>query len=155
MSLSLLFGLCGVPLVIVITGLSIMLCVVALYLTFGAKNERLLSAFMPMSLLPAMAGLAATFTSTLLTIASELNAESDVAIDSGLVFQMNMIPLFAGLVMAVPPALIAMVGRWRLAWGESGIELFPKKPKPIVEIDPATQLGRDAEDYLERLVRQR
>ncbi len=155
MSVSLLIDLCGLPLLIVLSTTSLLLTIIAFYLSFSAKQEKLLTAFVPLTVIPVIAGLGTTFSAMLSSVATGLDSEADLGIDSGFLMQMNLIPLLAGMIASVPPAILASIGRWRLAWQESGIELIKKKDDVSKSIKPDAWLAQETEDYLEKLTRPR
>lgn len=157
MSFSLLVDLCGTPLLVVLTILSLALSVMAFCLTFGLKQQMLLIAFMPLAVLPIAAGLATTFFSVVSSIGQQLETDTAVALDSGFLIQMHMVPVLAGMLAAMPPLVIASVGRWMLAWRASGLRLFPtrKQTPETEELNPGDFVKQEAEDYLDKLVRPR
>ncbi len=154
--MSLLIQLCGFPLLGILTITSIGLSVFAWFLAFRVRNQHLLAAYLPLTALPILPVLFVLLTGNVSSIALQVNADADIAIDSGLAFQMNLIPLFVGLLFATPAAAITVTGRWILVWRESGVELFPKSDEPESQvIDPADYDAKEAEDYLEQLIRPR
>ena len=157
MNFSLLVQLCGFPLLIVLSVLSVVLSLVALYLAFGAKQESLLSAFLPMTILPAVAGLLMTFLDMVSSIGLQLDENTGTAIDSAFVLQMNLIPVLTGLVAAVPPACIVIIARWLCAWKASGIKLLePKEADSDTSSDDHERwVANEADEYMEKLVRPR
>ncbi len=157
MNLSLLIQICGLPLITVIVVTSLILTLAACYLAFSVKQEDLLVAFLPLTALPAIAALFATFTGTLSSIGLQLDSGTDVAVDAGFILQMNLVPLLVGLLAAVPAALIASFGRWFLAWRASGILLWGQS-QPVAEsemVDADEWITKETDDYLSQLTRPR
>lgn len=157
MNLSLLFQLCGLPLV---TSLSL-LCVgttgFAIYLVLHAKRDALLSAFLPITILPVFAGLLSTLLGMISSVQMKLDATSDIAVESAFLLQMHLVPLFSGAVTSIPAMLVVVLGRWMLAWKASGLRLVPEKAESdeFEVCDERAALARDADEYLERLVQPR
>lgn len=157
MNLPLLFQLCGLPLVIILSLLCVGTTGFATYLVLHAKRDALLSAFLPITLFPVLAGLFATLLGTVSSVQMKLDASSDIEIESAFLLQMNLVPLLAGLVTAIPAILVVALGRWMLAWKASGLRLVPQKAEPDESevCDERAALARDADEYLERLVQSR
>ena len=155
MNLSLLFQLCGMPLVIVLCLLGLFLTVGALFLAFKVKQIPLLVAFTPLGLLPVMVGVVTAMVMTLSSIEQHLDANSKVISEPGFLLLMNIVPILAGAIVAVPPTMICLVSRWALTWKASGVELFPKKEESDEKDSFEAQEKRETEDYLRDLVRPR
>jgi hypothetical protein len=160
MNLSVLVQVCGVPLLVVIGILATLLVGLAIYLVVVAKLEELLAAFVPLTLLPALAGLLVTFLDSLSSIGLQVDGTADVAMEPGFLMQMNLIPLLTGLVAGTPGMIIAIAGRWALAWRNSGIRWMPERgpDDPSSTGDRAAQeawVAKEADEYLEKLARPR
>tara|TARA_R110002049_G_scaffold4601_4_gene31840 strand:+ start:68004 stop:68477 length:474 start_codon:yes stop_codon:yes gene_type:complete len=157
MNFSLLVQLCGYPLLILLVILSLSLSLIAFFLVFGAKQEGLLAAFLPLTILPAAAGLMLTFLDMISSIGLQLNENDGATIEPGFLLQMNLIPIVTGFVAAVPPVCIAVVGRWVLAWKASGITLLETTQHDSDRLpeDHDKWVAQEADDYLEKLVRPR
>lgn len=157
MNLLLLFQLCGLPLVITLSLLCIGTTGFATYLVLHAKRDALLSAFLPITLFPVLAGLLSALLGMVSSVQMKLAASSDIEIESAFLLQMNLVPLFAGLVTSIPAMLVVVLGRWRLAWKASGLHLVSPKVEPDESevCDERAALARDADEYLERLVQSR
>jgi hypothetical protein len=154
LNLSLLVQLCGLPLVVIVALLSLALTIAACYLLFSVRREELLVAFLPLTGLPALACCFGAWAGALSSISLQLEGQAEVAVDGGLLMQMNLVPLLFGLVACIPPAVIAAVGRWVLAWQASGVELFPggKHDSATEIIDADTMAAREADEYLEQII---
>ena len=153
-NLSLLVQLCGIPLVVVLVGLGLALTAIAIFLTIRVKHVPLLVAFLPLTMLPIMAGVVTALLGTLNSISVQLNPESELAVEPGFLLLMNLVPLLAGIVASIPPALISVVGRWALTWRTSGLQIMPRKASADddEEDQPPHQ---EADEYLRQLVRPR
>lgn len=156
MSLTMFFQICGWPLLIVLSVLSVGLTVTAFYLTFAVKRENLLVSFFPLNLLPILVGLVSSAQGLVSSVAIPFESEGDFVLEPIFLLMMNLIPLTAGCLAATLPIVIFVVGRSMLAWRASDVRLIPeKKPEMGRELGDAEVLHRDTEDYLERLVRPR
>ncbi len=156
MNFSLLIQLCGVPLLLVVLATSVMVTCAACYLVFSVRQENLLVAFLPLTLLPLVPAFFVLFTGTLSSIGLQLDTDSDIAFDSGLALQMNLVPVFLGVLASLPPALVTALGRWMLVWKASGIVLFPPRESAETEtIDPETWESKETDEYLDQLIRPR
>lgn len=152
----LLIQLCGLPLFICLVALGIVLTGMALYLAISVKQISMLVAFFPLALLPIMVGLVPTLFGTLSAIRIHLNPDIQVASEPGFMLLVNAIPLLAGLVVAIPPALIVVVGRWTLAWKASGLQLMLKREAEPTDAEKEENWKKqEANDYLRDLVRPR
>ena len=151
MNISLLIQLCGIPLLIVLVGLGLVLTLVACYLTFVVKRVPLLVAFLPLTLMPIMAGAIASLSGIMSTIDAQLNPNPDIAFEPGFLLLINLIPVLAGVVTSIPPAMISIFARWTLTWKASGERLLPEKT--VVEDEEDETMQRDADDYLRQVVR--
>ncbi|TWT52724.1 hypothetical protein Pla22_03500 [Rubripirellula amarantea] len=155
MNLSLLTDLCGIPFLVIVCVLGLGLTAVACYLTFKAKHIQLISFFLPLCLLPFFAGIAITAMDAFTSVGMQLDGRSSFVIEPGLMLQMMLVPLLISSIASMIPAMIAMLGRFSLAWQDSGITLFPPAQKPEKSGGYESTMQQDADDYLERLVRPR
>ena len=156
MDISLLVQICGWPLLIVISALSLILSLVAAYLIFSVKQQPLLSAFLPLASLPLIAGVISTVVRMLSSIGAHVNSNADLVIDPAFVLQMNFMPILSGLLGGIPPFLIVILGRCMLAWRASSgsAPARPKKKASRVSEDEQWSAAQ-ADDYLDTLVRPR
>lgn len=156
-NLFLLYQLCGLQLVISLSLLCFLTTGFAGYLVIFARRESLLTGFLPITILPVFVGLIYTFVGMLSSMQMQLDASSDMTIEPAFLLQMNLIPLFAGIIAALPAMLVVVLGRWILVWNASGLQLTRGKDESedSERFDEHASLARDADDYLERLVRTR
>jgi hypothetical protein len=156
MNFALFVQLCGIPLLVVMLVLASILTVVAFYLTFAVRRVVLLVAFLPLTLLPIMAGVVSALVGTVGAVGMQIDPSNKTVAEPGFLMLMNMVPLLTGTVAAIPPAVVAIVGRWTLTWRAAGVTLLPRRQEEgsAAETD-GKQLLRDTDDYLERLVRPR
>ncbi|MEM9588354.1 MAG: hypothetical protein AAGA03_13810, partial [Planctomycetota bacterium] len=127
----------------------------AVYLAFGIKQERLLIAFFPLCFVPILAGCFSTLASMLSSISMQLDADNELAMDSAFLLQMAFVPLIVSVLASSPPSIVTAVGRWLAAWRDSGVA-FVKPPKPEAKtVTEEETVAREADDYLDRLVRPR
>ena len=91
---------------------------------------------------------------TLNSISVQLNPESELAVEPGFLLLMNLVPLLAGIVASIPPALISVVGRWALTWRASGLQIMPRKASADDD-DEDQPPHQEADEYLRQLVRPR
>jgi len=157
MNASLLVQLCGLPLIAVLSLLSLALFAFSLFLAFRVRRESLLVAFLPVCILPPIAGLFFSLTSTMSSIRLQLDNGENLGFESGLLLEMNLVPLLASLLAACPAALVAVAGRWWLAWSASGERMLPERKKQTEpdSLSDDAWVAREADDYLEKLVRPR
>jgi hypothetical protein len=154
--LSLFLDLIGVPLVVSLCTTTMLLTAFAFFLVFRVKDERLLLAYLPLTSFPLLIGLIAAFIGMMTSISMQLNESNQIAVESGLLLQMNLLPMLAGVVAAIPPMISVVIGRWGLVWKASGVRLLPvKKVEATETVDPEVIRRRGAEEYLEKLVRPR
>lgn len=153
MELSLLIQICGIPLLIVLAALGLALTAIAIFLAVRVKNIPLLIAFLPITALPVMAGFFSTLQGVLESISTQLNPNQELVVEPGFLLLMNLVPILAGILVAIPPTLISIGGRWVLTWRASGARLLPQRQ--TVEVEHEEPLEQDAEDYLRKLVRPR
>ena len=159
MDLSLVFQLCGWLLVIGLVGAEVILLIAVGYLAFVAKRESLLQAFFPLTLVPVAIGLLNSFIGFVSGIEMQVDENSTDGLDPSFLLQMNLIPLLAGCIAALPAAGLCVASRFRLAWQSSGLRLIPEKP-PVEDIEDEDfkerkRVARETDDYLERLVKAR
>ncbi|MCA9140832.1 MAG: hypothetical protein KDB00_28875 [Planctomycetales bacterium] len=158
MNLSRFIQICGLPLFALIAVLSLVLTIVAVLLVVKAKRDFLLSAFLPLCFLPLMLASATSLFSFLSSIEIQLNDNEDAFRDPGLLLTMNLVPVFFGATASFLPAVVTMLGRWSLAWQASGIKLLPERQNRESDgggIDPDAWVSKEADDYIEQLVRPR
>ncbi|SMP39980.1 hypothetical protein SAMN06265222_101389 [Neorhodopirellula lusitana] len=156
MSISLLFDICGLPLLVVLVLLSSLLSAFFGYLFWRVKIEELFVAFFPLNLLPVMTGVIASTFSLMSAVGMQVDATSELMIEPSFLLMMNLVPMMAGVLAAIPPALIAILGRAWLAWAASGQRLIPDRQHVLdEEVSDENLMRRDTEDYLDRLVRSR
>ncbi|KAA5540470.1 hypothetical protein FYK55_20890 [Roseiconus nitratireducens] len=158
MNVQLLFQICGFPLVAILATVSLGLTLAAVLLSVRVRREDLLRAFLPLCLLPLMVAVGYSLFDSLDSIDVQLNAEDDSLRDSGFLLSMNLIPLQFGAFASTLPALVAMFGRWNLAWQASGIELFrgsDEDNSPDDPLDSDAWVQKETDDYLDQLVRPR
>jgi hypothetical protein len=158
-NLSLLVQLCGWPLIIGLVLTEVSLLVIVGYLVFVAKRENLLQAFFPLTGLPIAMGLVGTFLGFVSGIGMQVDENEAIGLDPIFLLQMNLIPLFASCIAAMPAAVLCSGFRFQKAWQSSGLRLIAEKPAESMEEDEGIsdrkRLERDADDYLDRLVRSR
>ncbi len=159
MDLSLVFQLCGWPLVIGLVIAEMILLIAVGYLAFVAKREHLLHAFFPLTWIPLAIGLLSSFVGVVGGIGMQVDENSTYGLEPSFLLQMNLIPLFAGCVAALPAATLCVACRFRLAWQSSGMGFIPEKP-PVDDVDDEgikerRRVARETDDYLERLVKAR
>jgi len=157
MNASLLVQLCGVPLISLLSALSLGLLAFALFLVLRIRRESLLVAFLPVCILPVVAGIFFSLSSTISSISLQLDNGENLGFESGLLLEMNLVPVLTSLLAACPAAVVTITGRWWLAWVASGERLLPEKQENP-EQDGTSEdewVAREADDYLERLVRPR
>ena len=153
MSWTTLVLICGWPLVISMVLVEIVLVVAAFYLVFSARRENLLQAFLPFTSVPFIAALCSVLVGIITSIDLQLNETETYALDSGLLLQMNLAPLFVGALVSLPAFGITVGGRWRLLWQASGLRLIPER-KPEEEGESQEKwLSKETDDYIEKLVR--
>jgi hypothetical protein len=152
-----LIQLIGLPLTLVLSILSAALFIVALILVVRFKNPQVLAAFQPLTWLPVAAGIISTFIELLSAIGLQLSDNDAIAGSSSLLFQMTLVPLLASLVATMPGLLTTVFGRYLLAWKDSGLRWTKPKASSSTtqEVDPDEWVSREADDYLEKLVRPR
>lgn len=157
MNVQFLIQLIGLPLTLVLCTLSIALFFMALVLVVRFKNQQLLTAFQPLTWLPVVAGIFSTLAGLISSIGLQLGDDDEIVGNSSLLFQMALVPLMASLVATMPGLLTTIFGRYLLAWKASGLHwLKPKaKSSKTQEIDSDEWVAREADDYLEKLVRPR
>ena len=157
MDVGLVIQLCGAPLLGVAAVLSLILLVAALWLVIRAKNIQLLVAFFPLTLLPTFVGVFQSLSTGVATAAAHIDDSGEAVFDSALMLQVSLIPLLVCVLLCAPAAITVMVGRWALAWSQSGLRLFPEKT--VDEESPADDsdqwLAKETDDYLGQLVRPR
>ncbi|MEO9590653.1 hypothetical protein [Rhodopirellula bahusiensis] len=157
MNVQFLVQLIGLPLTLVLSILSAALFIVALILVVRFKNPQVLAAFQPLTWLPVAAGIISTFIELLSSIGLQLSDNDAIAGSSSLLFQMTLVPLLASLVATMPGLLTTVIGRYLLAWKASGLRWTKPKASSSTtrEVDPDEWVSREADDYLEKLVRPR
>ncbi|QEG00851.1 hypothetical protein Mal15_49270 [Stieleria maiorica] len=158
MNLSRFVQICGPSFFAVTAVLSIGLSVAVILLAVKAKRELLLSAFFPLCFLPLLIAVGVSLFRLLSSIDMQLDHEEASLRDPGLLLTMNLVPLFYGATASAVPAAFAMLGRWGLAWRASGIRLLPERKHEDSgsdQFDPAAWAKKDADDYIEQLVRPR
>lgn len=157
MNVAFFIDLCGLPLLVVLIAIEIALVAAACYLFWSARRTDLLTAFLPLTAAPIVAGLSSTLVGLVSSIGLQLNESVDYQIDPGFLLQMNLVPLVASCIVALPAASIAAIGRYWLTWQESGLRLFPEREKKDDDssTDDRDWVTKEADDYLERLVKAR
>lgn len=154
MKFSLLLQLCGLPLIIVLAVLASVLTLFVLVLAIRFQRTDLLTAFLPLTALPLAAGLASSLVGSLDSIGLQLDPGTDYEIEPAFFLQMNLVPVLVSIHACLPPFLTAIVARWLLAYRISGVRLFPERAAPPpTDSDQETWVAREADDYLEKLVR--
>lgn len=153
-------SVCGVPFLVCLAILALVVSFGALLLLVRFKQEKLMSAYMPFCFLPLMAGLIQSLLAIGSGIGMQMDDSMDFVVDSGLLLQMNLLPLLVGAVACAPALLITTIGRWRLVWKASGLRLLRERASEGATKDgDGDQSGawveQETNDYLERLVRPR
>jgi hypothetical protein len=157
MNLLLLIQLCGLPLIIIVAGMSLILTAVSCHLAFVSRRDELLAAFVPLTALPLVASMIATLVGNLSSIEMQLDENSTIDVDSALVIQMNLVPLLLGTLAAAPPALIASAGRLSLAHRGTTTDSRPSRDGTHESgmITPDEWAAREADAYVDQLTRSR
>ncbi len=154
MEISLLLQLCGLPLLVTLLLVEMLLIGVASWLVFSARRDNLLQMFLPITAIPIVVGLFNTTVGFLTSISFQVDDRASYSLDPSFLLQMNMVPLLVGCVAALPAATIVIIGRWHLAWQASGLRLIPEKKVEPPETE-MKRVKRDADDYIEKLVKTR
>ena len=111
MNFSLLIQWIGFPLFLSLLAISIAMSAVACF--FAAKRqEELLRAFVPLSLLPFAVAVIGCFLGVLSSVRIGLDEETNLS----MVLLLHAGTLLFGCVMTIPPFTIAALGRYWLAW---------------------------------------
>ncbi|MEO1618769.1 MAG: hypothetical protein AAFV88_23160, partial [Planctomycetota bacterium] len=119
------------------------------------KNKAsLIAAFFPACFLPLFITAAYSLLGLLAAIGLQTDPEG-VDYDSALLLSINLVPFLFGLVASAVPASLAMLGRLYLELG--GLPKLAKKEGKDGEsgFDPKAWANKEAEDYVEQLVRPR
>ncbi|MCC9600604.1 hypothetical protein LOC67_08525 [Stieleria sp. JC731] len=159
MNASLLIQVCGLPLILLLAVLSFGLSIAAILLFFKAKQETLLAAFLPLCFLPVLATISVCLIDLLSSIDRMIGQTDQVRDSAYFVFLLatNLMTVLLGLTASAVPATIAMLGRWALAWQTSGLRLFPERPVDEAndQLDAEAWTNKEADDYLDQLIRPR
>lgn len=154
MDFSLVTQLCGLPLIIVLSVLAVLLTIFALTVALKFRRNDLLTAFLPLTALPLAAGLASGLVGSLDSIGMQLDVDTGYDLEPAFLLQMNLVPILVSLVACLPAWLVVVLARWTLAYKLSGVRFRPERPVPPPSAeDQQKWIAREADDYLEKLVR--
>ncbi len=160
MNLMLLFDLVGSPTFQMILTAGFMTAGGACYLGFKVRQEKLLSAYTPLCFLPVAAALIGTLNGTTSSISMQLQTEqTHLSFSTTTLLLMHATPLLFGFTASTPALIITCCSRLAVLWRE-------QNPKPAVTpkvdpnaepnlISPTEQITREADEYLEKIMRPR
>ncbi|MAI74531.1 MAG: hypothetical protein CMM01_27045 [Rhodopirellula sp.] len=160
MDLQLLFDLVGSATLGTILVTGVLATGVACFLSFQVRQEKLLAAFAPVCFLPSVIALLATLNSVMTGISIQLQTnQSDLQISTTTRLLMHATPLFVGLAASMPALVLTCGSRFVLIYRDIHAK---SDESPIIEssddsnlITPTEQISRDADEYLEKLIRPR
>ncbi|HBV65243.1 MAG TPA: hypothetical protein DEF45_19720 [Rhodopirellula sp.] len=160
MDLQLLFDLVGSATLALILVTGVLATGCACFLSFKVRQEKLLHAFTPICFLPSVIALLATLNSVMTGISIQLQTnQSDLQISTTTRLLMHATPLIVGLAASTPALILTCGSRFVLIYRDIHAEsdesqIAESSDEPSL-ITPAEQITRDADEYLEKLIRPR
>ena len=160
MDLQLLFDLVGSATLALILVTGVLATGCACFLSFKVRQEKLLHAFTPICFFPSVIALLATLNSVMTGISIQLQTnQSDLQISTTTRLLMHATPLIVGLAASTPALILTCGSRFVLIYRDIHAEsdesqIAESSDEPSL-ITPAEQITRDADEYLEKLIRPR